>query len=375
MRVGIVTPRYPPVVAGGGEISVKLLADQLSPRVDDVTVFSFDGGSETEVDGVPVRRFRRLPYPIMEVANAYAAYALWRERDRVESLDLLHAYNVALHPAVGRISSLLGVPSVATLNSYDLLPKSSFGVTADPPRRLYELLAMPTTGRVLRHDVKLIDRFIALSRASRAVYRENGFESAAIDVVPNMLDPSFEVPDVAGDADTYQLLYVGSLIKEKGVTYLVRAMAELPDDVRLRIVGSGNRRSALEALTRKLDLSSRVEFAGHVPYGDLRRFYATADCFVHPGVWPEPFGRTILEAMQAALPVVTTDVGGPSEVVPQSELRCSPRSPGALATAIAAARRTDGVGASNREYAYERFAPPVVVSDLLGVYESAVGDR
>jgi len=44
---------------------------------------------------------------------------------------------------------------------------------------------------------------------------------------------------------------------------------------------------------------------------DLSDYYAAADLFVHPGLWPEPFGRTIIEAMQHELPVIYSDVGGP----------------------------------------------------------------
>lgn len=372
MRVGLVTPRYPPVVSGGGEISVKLLADQLSNRGHDVTVFSFDGGDETSVDGVPVHRFRHPPHAVMEAANAYAAYELWRHRDELASLDVVHAYNVTLTPAVGAVASHLDRPSVATLNSYDLLPKSAFGVSAEGPRRLYELLAMPTTGRLLRRAVCHVDRFVTLSAASRDLYREHGFDCVPVDVVPNMLDPSFAVPDAARDDDGYELLYVGSLIREKGVEYLVRAMSELPRDVTLRIVGDGDERARLESLVTDLGVDDRVAFAGHLPYEEVRAAYAEADCFVHPGVWPEPFGRTILEAMQAGLPVVATAVGGPAEVVPQDELLVPPRDPNGLDTGIRTARERSDVGAENREYVTERFAPERIVGALLDVYGRAI---
>ena len=372
MRVGIVTPRYPPAVAGGGEISVKLLADHLVARGDSVTVYSFDGGDVDRVDGVSVRRFRALPHGLMEVSNTYAASVLRRRRAEISSLDVLHGYNVTLTPALGWLSSRIGVPSVATLNSYDFLPKSAFGVSADPPRRLYELLAMPTTGRLLRRVAARTDQFITLSDASKRVYREHGFERTPITTVPNMLDPSFDVPNVPGDDETFDLLYVGSLIKEKGVEYLVRAMAELPSDIRLRVVGSGDRSSHLRSLAGDIGVDDRIEFAGAIPYEAVRRHYATADCFVHPGVWPEPFGRTILEAMQAGLPVVATDIGGPAEVVPQADLRCPPRDPTGLADAITTARDSLTVGESNCQYLREHFAPKSVVDRIHDVYKRAI---
>lgn len=374
MQVGIVTPRYPPAISGGGEISVKLLADQLTARGVNVKVFSFDGASETEVDGVPVKRFRKPPHVIPEAANLYAAYSLCRVQDEISSCDIIHGYNVTLHPAVGYISSKLNIPSVATLNSYDLLPKSAFSVTASPARRLYELVAMPTTGRILRNETKRVSRFITLSEASRNVYRDNGFEGTPIDVIPNMIDPSFDVPDLESKTEGYQLLYVGSLIKEKGLAYLFQAMTRLPDDVTLCVVGSGGEKSRLHSLAQELDVTDRIEFTGPVPYSAVRRYYALADCFVHPGVWPEPFGRTLLEAMQAGLPVVATNIGGPAEFVRQEKLRCQPRNASFLADAILEARRSPGIGAANREYVNERFSPKNVVSELLNVYNQALTD-
>lgn len=372
MRVGFVTPRYPPAVAGGGEISVKLFADQLSKRGEDVTIYSFDGGSQEVVDGVSVRRFRSLPHGVLELSNCYAGYALWSHCEELSSLDLLHAYNVTLTPVTGWLSSRLSVPSVATLNSYDLLQKSSFDVTPDAPRRLYELLAMPTTGRFLRHEAMKVDRFVTLSQSSKQLYKANNFDNVPIDVVPNMLDPSFDVPENIDTGAGFELLYVGSLIAEKGVSYLVRAMAALPEDVTLRVVGSGGQEEHLKSIAHDVGIHSRIEFEGQVPYAEIRRYYASADCFVHPGVWPEPFGRTILEAMQAGLPVVTTNVGGPAELVPQEELRCEPRCPSALAKAVTAARGLSDAGAENRAHVTERFSPSTVVNRLYDVYEQAI---
>lgn len=375
MQVGIVTPRYPPVVSGGGEISVKLLANHLKASGIQVTVFSFDGGTKTTIDGVPVRRFRKLPHSIPEAANLYAGHLLHRNKSELSACDVIHAYNVTLHPAVGYITSKIDVPSVATLNSYDLLPKASFGVSASPTRRLYELTAMPTTGRILRRAIKRVNRFITLSEASRNVYRENGFDDVPIDVVPNMIDPSFTIPDLDATHDGYRLLYVGSLIKEKGTSYLIRSLSLLSEDITLRIVGSGDQLAYLQSLARDIGVANRVEFMGHLPYSEVRRHYALSDCFVHPGVWPEPFGRTLLEAMQAGLPVVATNTGGPAEIVRHEDLLCKPGNPDDLASAIEAARQRTDVGTSNREFVNDRFAPETVVRELLDIYELAAATR
>jgi starch synthase len=203
------------------------------------------------------------------------------------------------------------------------------------------------------------------------VYREHGFADADYEVVPNMLDPSFEAPEqTAGDSERTRLLYVGYLRDSKGVRYLIDAMDHLSSAFELTIVGGGPQKEALERRAAASDANDRIELTGEIPYDRVTGAYADADVFVHPGVWPEPFGRTILEAMQAGLPVVATNVGGPAETVPQDELLCAPGDPTALADAIKrAASRADEIGAANREFVDDQYHPDAVVPQFEAAYE------
>ncbi|SFR41334.1 glycosyltransferase family 4 protein [Halogeometricum limi] len=380
MHVGLVTPRYPPTMRGGGEVSVQLLAEHLDRHdaVSDVTVFSFDARREDVVNGVTVRRLGSPPHVLPELGNLYAAAAFEFTETGLDDIDLLHAYNMALNPVVGYLSDRYDVPSVATLNSYDILPKRTFNVEPNRLRRLYERLAFPTTGRVIRAYTRRIDRFVTLSEASKRVYCENGFDPESFVVVPNMVDPDFEPLErrEANDCDGYSVLYVGSLIKEKGVDVLVRAVARLPEDVTLRIVGDGDERERIESVVTALDLEDRVTLEGRVPYERVKRYYASSDLFVHPGVWPEPFGRTLLEAMESGLPVVATDVGGPAEIVTDPAFRAEPGDSEALAAAIERAREAGpSVGEANRASVAERFSPEAVLEQMLSVYDEATAEH
>lgn len=370
MRVGIVTPRYPPNVQGGGEVSARMLAEHLreTDRIDDVVVLSFDGvGTETR-NGVEVRRLADVSPTLTEWQNAVAYRHL---RGVVDEFDVVHAYNMELHPAVGALANRTTAATVATLNSYHFLPKSVSNTTPGPAERVYETVAHPTTGRLFRRLMNRIDAFVAISRSVRDIYAEYGLASDRITVIPNMIDPSFSVLDDHSE-NGRTVLYVGELSRRKGVGDLVAAMDHLPSTYNLRVVGDGPTLAELQQTAVELGLEDRVTFTGQISYEDIPREYARADVFVHPGVWPEPFGRTVLEAMQAGLPVVCTDVGGPADVVRESELRCEPGNPDALASAITTAfEDREAIGESNREYVRKRFAPSAVVSEIVDVYERA----
>lgn len=369
MDIAIVTPRFPPTFAGGGEKSVELLATHLaeSERVNDVTVFSFDGTEETTVNGVQVRRLGSVSSFITEHQNLVA---LPRLRSRLAEYDIVHAYNMELHPAVGYLAKNDHVNSVATLNSYHFFPKSLSNTEPGRLERVYELVGHPTTGRILVHYAKQNDRFIALSHTVKNIYEEQGFDGSKIDVVPNMIDPTFEVPPREVSTDRCRLLYVGSLTPNKGVEYLVRTMALLPpDEYQLRIVGSGEQEQELRALASKCEVMDRITFCGSVPYEQVSHEYANADIFVHPGVWPEPFGRTILEALQAGLKVVCTDIGAPPEIVPDDDLICEPENPKMLAQTIRRANECTNHNTDYCRYLCENYSPKQVISKVTRAYE------
>jgi len=371
MRVGIVTPRYPPNVQGGGEVSARMLAEHLcgADRIGDVVVLSFDGvGTETR-NGVEVRRLADVSPTLTEWQNAVAYRHL---RDVVDEFDVVHAYNMELHPAVGALADRTSAATVATLNSYHFLPKSVSNTSPGAAERIYETVAHPTTGRLFRYLMNRIDAFVAISRSVRDIYTEYGLDSDRITVIPNMIDPSFSVP-AAQSGNGHTVLYVGELSRRKGVGDLVAAMGRLPSAYNLRIVGDGAILDELRQTTTHLELDDQITFTGQIPYEQIPREYARADVFVHPGVWPEPFGRTVLEAMQAGLPVVCTDVGGPADVVREAELRCEPGDPDGLAAKIefAYSNRAE-IGDRNRKYVVNTYSPSTVTARTVELYESVM---
>lgn len=368
MKVGIITPRYPPNIAGGGELEVELLAQKLSesPRIDRIVVFSFDGSCNSLKSGVEVRRLANISSLIMEMKNLRAYRHL---RGRLEKFEVVHSYNMELHPLVGGLTANRSVGSVGTLNSYRFLPSSVSNVQPTGIERVYERLAQPTTLRVLRHYMRKIGEFIAISNAVKNNFIEYGFSGEKIQVIGSFLDPSFEIPTVE-ETDGYTILFVGTLSKIKGVRYLLQAVPELPEEFSVRIVGSGPESEKLQNLCNSYNISKRVTFTGHVEYGQLLEEYARADVFVHPGIWPEPFGRTLLEAMQSELPVVCTDIGGPAEIVPDPELKCKPKDATCLAEAIEqAVSKEPDLGKLNRQYVWENYDPADLVPKIIDTYE------
>jgi len=110
-----------------------------------------------------------------------------------------------------------------------------------------------------------------------------------------------------------RLLYVGRLVKNKGLDILLSALPSLNSDKwSLSIVGEGEEENTLKKLSTDLGLSNRVIFYGYQK--EIEKFYSSHDILVVPSL-EEPFGRIIIEAMQFEMAVVASNAGGPSEII------------------------------------------------------------
>ena len=129
---------------------------------------------------------------------------------------------------------------------------------------------------------------------------------------------------------------VGRLCREKNQSDFLRMAREVLDqhpDTRFLIVGDGPMRARLERLAADLGVGERVVFTG--PRSDVPDLMSMMSCFVLCSLW-EAMPITILEAMAAAVPCVSVDVGGCRDVVEPGKTGwlVTPRDPHALASAV-----------------------------------------
>jgi glycosyltransferase involved in cell wall biosynthesis len=105
-------------------------------------------------------------------------------------------------------------------------------------------------------------------------------------------------------------LYAGLIIPRKGLELAVRTMNLLPD-WQLSICGTGWDEPRLRRLARRLGVDDRIRFLGWLPREEARALMQEADVFLFPSLHDDaPFA--VVEALEAGLPVVCLDVGGPA---------------------------------------------------------------
>lgn len=121
----------------------------------------------------------------------------------------------------------------------------------------------------------------------------------------------------------FVIVYSGRVNKDKGVTELIDAMLMLRDkpNIKLMIIGStffanaANEDEFVSSLKEKAKaIEDRIVFTGFISYSQMPNYLQLADIAALPSMWEEPFGLTIVEAMAAGLPLITTRSGGIPEI-------------------------------------------------------------
>ena len=164
----------------------------------------------------------------------------------------------------------------------------------------------------------------AISRAKRAIagrlagvvpshFMARHFPGAT--VIPNPYDAAtFFRP--AGDAPRENILFVGRLVPEKGCDLLFRAFAlAQTDGARLRVVGDGPERAALERLAADLGIAERVDFRGELAGGALAEVLQAHRVMVVPTLCEEAFGIVALEGLACGCRMIVAESGGLPEAV------------------------------------------------------------
>lgn len=105
--------------------------------------------------------------------------------------------------------------------------------------------------------------------------------------------------------DNFQIIFVGRLVKGKGIDLLLKALSKINYDYKLIIAGDGDELYNLKRYTKELKIESKVNFIGFLQRDQLKKYYASSSLFILPTLG-DCYGLTILEAMCSSLPVITS---------------------------------------------------------------------
>lgn len=371
-------------VLGGAELS---MLDIVAGLGDDVTVRLFVDGPfrealerrRVDVQVLPmgalasVKKETLAPSPRAVLAAWRMAGVVAREgaTARVLYANSQKAFIVAALagrrgglPVVWHLRDLLGAPHFSALNTRAAVMMANWGAA-----------------RVITNSQATADAFVSAGGRPQLVrVVHNGVDAAAFDAVPDGTVSALRAQLAPGAA--YVLAVFGRLHAWKGQQVAIDAMAQLPADCRLWVVGAplfGELafEASLQAQAERLGVASRVRFLGF--RDDIAPLMRAADVIVHASTFPEPFGRVVVEGMLARRPVVATAAGGVVEIITggTTGVLVPPGDAAALAHAVAALRadpaRAAAIAQAGSARARRTFGVEAMVRGVRDVLNEVMG--
>ena len=351
-------------MVGGAEEMVLNLVRHLPERFEPVVCCINQAGpigEEIEKTGVPFHVFHldpgvRRPLHVLEI----------QRRLRELKPDIVHTFLLTAS-LYGRLAAILaGVPIVigTEVNIYE---------NKRPHHALAERLLMRGTDRVVVSAESVRDFYIKQVHAAPAkvdvIYNAVDFSQLQTTTSREALRASVGVPAGAPLAGI-----IARLTEQKAHRYLFEAMASTPglEATHLLVVGDGELRDELRAMSERLGLSARVHFLGG--RRDLGDLLAAIDVFVMPSLW-EGLPLSMVLAMGAGLPVVATRVAGIPEVVQDGTTGLlvppadAPAFGAALARLIADPGLRQEMGAAASAFVRPRFGIDGYVASVSDLYD------
>jgi glycosyltransferase involved in cell wall biosynthesis len=318
-------------------------------------------GEEIAAIGVPFRSLGRVP-GLRDPLGAAAIYRYLREvrPDIVHTFLLTASLYGRAAAAAARVPIVIG----SEVNIYE-------------HKRWHHAMAervlMAATDRVIVSAASVKDFYV----------KQVGAQPARVDVIYNAVDfgmlettaPRGElrarvgVPEGALTAGV-----IARLTEQKGHRFLFDAMASQPglEDLHLMVIGDGPLRAALEAQVARLGLADRVAFLG--TRRDLGDLLSAMDMFVLPSLW-EGLPLSLVLAMGARLPVVSTRVAGIPEVVRDGETGLLVAPGDAAMLGVALRRLVESpplrmrLGSAGAAFVLPRFGADEYVNAVTSLYE------
>lgn len=269
-----------------------------------------------EYEGVRIRYVRFFKVPgvrMFEKTGTFLYWALRLSGIDFRKYDVLHAdAPLPAGYAAMRLSKKYGVPYIVHGHGLDVFSQKSY----DGAKNCHKIVEV-SAGVYKKADAiagvsqKVLDRIQVRIDISHKAF-----------VVFNGVDGEKFYPVEKKSRDKVTFISIGNLIALKGHDYTLRAIKALVDkghtNIYLKVLGRGPLEQELKNLAKELEIEQYVDFAGYVPYDDVRKKLEESDVFVLPS-WYEALGCVYLEAMACGLPAIGCWENGIDEIIINGE--------------------------------------------------------
>lgn len=357
MNILMLTEYFPPFDFGGSEWSTYYLAKGLSERGFNVTILTPNYGKEKNKEVkegfliyrpsfyIKINKKKQLtPY-----WHTNIAWFIWSAFCTIKyclknKIDIIHIQGKYFLPAAILAKIILRKKIITTLRDYIILCPLSMCllyenkictlkkyIVNDIPKmiKIYHkdknliikfflylsALRLKIVSIFLKKLLKYTDDIISISDIEKKIYEKEGFKNISIITNPYLFKT---LRKTKKSKEKNKIIFAGRLTPGKGADMLIKIIPMVIKkfkNVIFYFIGEGFLKKDLINESKKNRLSSNIKFLGYLDHNKLQKYLRTAAITVMPSLWPEPFGRVVLESLGVGTPVVVSDRCGVSENV------------------------------------------------------------
>ena len=318
LKILLVNTLYAPYQIGGAEKSVQTLAEELVAKNHEVGIITLGKINETtELNGVKIFRFsiKNLYWPFDGNPNLFQKL-IWHKKDTynkdydAEFLtvfknfqpDILHTHNLGgISVRIWELAKERQIPIFHTLRDYYLMSTSTTNLAGE--KKLDYVFS-----KKRKKLSQLVDSVSGISEFILKSHLENGyFQNANPELIYNGFDFSIHAFP-SNPSDKIRFGFIGQIKEHKGINLLLGVVEKLNSDkFLLKIAGD-----APEEMVENFSLHPQIQFLG---FKKPEEFFTEIDVLVVPSIWPEPFGRVVMEALAQKKVVIGSNRGGIPELL------------------------------------------------------------
>jgi glycosyltransferase involved in cell wall biosynthesis len=326
MKILFLNYEYPPLGGGAANATACILEEWVTDETLEVhLVTSSTGGTlETTTPGGRVH-IHRLPigknahnlhHQSIKDLLMYSLRGYWYARRLIRDQEVPFDATLAFFGVPCGFMALLlrlefGLPYIVALRGSDV-PGYSLKYNW-----LYPLIR-PIIWVIWSRATAVVPNSVGLAELARQTAPKQSFT-----IIENGVDIRRFVPDTSKRSSDEFIITPGAsrVTERKGLNYLIEAVAILAPKyptLRLKVMGDGSARPALEALVKERGLEGKVVFLGRIPREETSTYYQEASLFVLPSL-NEGMSNAMLEALATGLPIIATPTGGTAELVTEGK--------------------------------------------------------
>lgn len=380
MKILQIAPYFIPY-PGGQERYVYYLSKYLVKMNHDVHVITSNFPNTTQfeiIDGISVERYSPIARPLR---NPIALQFL-EIRKRLDEFDIIHIHNEHA------FSSIVTAFAKNTDNFPLILTNHGrliFGnIFADTIEKYY----MRTFGKKV---IKSSDIVVVNSNSDKEYLISIDTEvGKKIKILHNAIDPEIllkylESPkkiDFNNFEGNFIVLFVGVLVKRKGIEWLIKSIKniKLHDNFNIKcvVVGEGPDRKFFENLVKHYNLVDVFLFTGRISDEELAWVYSNSSVFVLPSL-SEGCPTTIMEAMYYGLPVITTKIPGNIDHFSENAILVPPKDEISLSKAITQFLKDDekikSFSSTNKKFIEDKYTWEQLSKEYNEIYKNLLKNR